>query len=73
MVLTVLATELGFLQTALLTTPLSLPQWLACTALAAITPAVIELDKAIRARHDQPAKGESQDEALLPRRARSTV
>lgn len=70
LVLTVLATELGFLQTALLTTGLTLREWLLCTALAAITPAVIELDKALKRRRSAGPNPVSPQAALAPARAR---
>jgi Ca2+-transporting ATPase len=47
-VLIVLATRLDFLQSSLLTQPLTGRQWLACTGLALALPLVIELGKLIR-------------------------
>ena len=70
LVLTVLATELGFLQAALLTTSLSLSQWLFCVALAAITPAVIEFDKAILRRRSHVPNLVDPEDAVAPARAR---
>jgi Ca2+-transporting ATPase len=46
----ILATELAFLQKALLTTSLDGLQWLACLGLALILPIVVEVDKWIRRR-----------------------
>ena len=48
--LTVLSTELPFAQAALLTQPLTGPQWLACLGLAVLTPVLIEGEKWIRRR-----------------------
>ncbi len=48
--LMVLATEVGFLQQGLITQGLTLGQWLTVLGLSAITPLVIELDKAITHR-----------------------
>ncbi|MBB1496180.1 cation-translocating P-type ATPase [Propioniciclava sp. MC1595] len=70
LVLTVLATELGFLQAALLTTSLTLTQWLLCAALAAITPAVIELDKALQRRRATGSDAVRPEDAVAPARAR---
>ncbi len=49
-VLVLLATELPHLQTALMTTPLTGPQWLAVIGLALLLPIVIEVGKWIRRR-----------------------
>ena len=46
--LTVVSVEVGFMQELLMTTGLTGPQWLLCLALAAVLPAVVEIDKAIR-------------------------
>ena len=45
-----LATELAFLQRALLTQSLTGPQWLACLGLALVLPIVVEVDKWLRRR-----------------------
>jgi Ca2+-transporting ATPase len=68
-VLTVLATELAFLQRWLLTEPLSGLQWLAALLLALAPAVVIELDKAIR-RWRAPVQPDAPIEpTLLPERA----
>ncbi len=69
-VLTVLVTEVGFLQDALVTTSLTLAQWLTCAALAAAAPIVIEIDKAITRRRGSPPAPMSPENALSPARAR---
>jgi Ca2+-transporting ATPase len=52
--LVVLATELDFLQSGLLTQSLTGGEWLACIALALVLPVVVEIDKWVRrARHGQ--------------------
>jgi len=52
--LVVLATELDFLQSGLLTQSLTGGQWLACLGLALVLPVVVEIDKWVRrARHGQ--------------------
>ncbi|WP_328474114.1 cation-transporting P-type ATPase [Actinoplanes sp. NBC_00393] len=53
--LVLLATRVDFLQSSLLTQPLTGPQWLACIALACALPLVVEVVKAIRrARSPRP-------------------
>uniref|UniRef100_UPI0025D1E18C cation-translocating P-type ATPase n=1 Tax=uncultured Demequina sp. TaxID=693499 RepID=UPI0025D1E18C len=70
-VLTIAATELGFLQTWLDTTPLSGPQWLMCLGLTAVVLAVVEGHKAVmRRRLHQPAAALDVNEAVAPARAR---
>jgi Ca2+-transporting ATPase len=52
--LVVLATELDFLQSGLLTQSLTGGEWLACIGLALVLPVVVEIDKWVRrARHGQ--------------------
>ena len=69
-VLLVLATEVGFLQAGLLTTSLTLAQWVICLALAVVTPLVIEVDKALtRRKAGTPTPLDPRD-ALAPSRAR---
>ena len=50
-----LATQLPTLQQGLLTTPLTPREWLACAALAAALPTVVELGKLVRRRRLEPA------------------
>jgi P-type Ca2+ transporter type 2C len=67
--LVVLATELPFLQRALLTQSLTGPQWLVCIGLALVLPLVVEIDKWIRRRrHPQPV-AYSAEAAVNPARA----
>ncbi|HEX6787269.1 MAG TPA: cation-transporting P-type ATPase, partial [Acidimicrobiales bacterium] len=67
--LVVLATELSFLQRALLTQSLDGLQWLACIGLALILPIVVEVDKWIRRRRIPAPTGPSTLEAVNPGRA----
>jgi Ca2+-transporting ATPase len=67
--LVVLATELSFMQRALLTQSLDGLQWLACIGLALILPVVVEVDKWIRRRRIPAPTGPSTLEAVNPGRA----
>jgi magnesium-transporting ATPase (P-type) len=68
-VLVVLSTELPFMQRALLTQPLTGPQWLICIGLAVVLPVVVEADKWVRrSRHRQPV-GYAAEAAVNPARA----
>jgi len=70
-VLTVAATELGFLQRWLDTTSLSGAQWLLCLVLTAAVLAVVEGHKAwLRRRLHEPASPPAVDVAVAPGRAR---
>jgi Ca2+-transporting ATPase len=57
LIVTVVATEAGFLQRWLLTTSLSGPQWLVCLGLALVLPIVIEAEKAWRRRRTSVVAG----------------
>ena len=68
-VLVLLATELPRLQTALMTTPLTGPQWLAVIGLALLLPLVVESGKWIRRRR-MPRPGPLDAELVVaPERA----
>jgi Ca2+-transporting ATPase len=68
--LVLLATEVDFLQQSLLTRPLTGTQWLACIALAAALPMVVEVVKGIRrARAPRPLVDARQ--VVAPARART--
>jgi Ca2+-transporting ATPase len=68
--LIVLATRVDFLQHALLTQPLTGPQWLACIGLALVLPVVVEVAKWIRrARAPQPSV--DPERAVAPQRGRT--
>jgi Ca2+-transporting ATPase len=73
LVLLVLATRVDFLQHALLTQPLTGPQWLACLGLALTTPIVVEIDKWIRRSRAHPTTAVSVQEAVAPTRATQGV
>ncbi len=60
-ILVVLTTELPVLQQALLTRPLTGPQWLVCAGLALVTPIVVEADKWLRRRRSGAAPTEATD------------
>ena len=64
-----LATQLPTLQQGLLTTPLTSRQWLACAALAATLPTVVELGKLVRRRRLEPAEALDPRAAVAPTRA----
>jgi Ca2+-transporting ATPase len=67
--LTVLATELVFMQRLLTTQALTGPQWVAAIGLATVAPAVVEIEKAIR-RWRRPAPDPYRIEAAVsPTRA----
>jgi P-type Ca2+ transporter type 2C len=68
-VLVVLSTELPFLQRALLTQPLSGPQWLACIGLSLVLPIVVEADKWIRRRRHREPVAYAAEPAVNPARA----
>ena len=65
-ILVVLATELPVMQRALLTQPLTGPQWLACAGLALIAPVVIEGDKWLRRRRSGSSRGAVGSGRTLP-------
>jgi Ca2+-transporting ATPase len=67
-VLTLLATEMSFLQGFLDTVPLTGPQWLVALVLAIVPALVIEADKAVRRRGAVPTETEVAP-SLLPDRA----
>jgi Ca2+-transporting ATPase len=71
-VLVVLATELDFLERALVTQPLTGWQWLACIALALVVPVVVEADKWLRRRKQPPPAPTDVERAVSPSRALST-
>ena len=68
----VLATELPGLQKGLLTTSLTGHEWLACFALAAILPVVVETGKWLRRRRAPAATVLDAERALAPARALRT-
>ena len=68
--LLIIATRVDFLQSALLTKPLTGPQWLACLGLALVLPVVIEASKWIR-RRGTPAAEIDARRAVTPARALS--
>jgi len=70
--LLVLATRADFLQHALLTQPLTGPQWLACLALALVLPVVVETAKLIR-RSRVPRVAIDPVEAVTPGRGRAPI
>jgi Ca2+-transporting ATPase len=71
--LLVLATELDFMQRALLTESLTGRQWLACLGLAVILPVIVEVDKWIR-RRNLPAPAAPRAEVVVnPNRATTTA
>ncbi len=67
--LMVLATELGFMQRALLTQSLTPAQWLACAGLAILVPIVVELDKWVRRSRLAPPPAVDAPHAVAPERA----
>ena len=68
-VLVFLATELPHLQTALLTTPLTGPQWLAVIGLALLLPLVIEVGKLVRRRRAPRTGSLDATRVVAPERA----
>jgi Ca2+-transporting ATPase len=68
-----LATQLPSLQTGLLTTPLTGPQWLAAIALALALPVVIEVGKWIRRRRVPEVVTLDVERAVAPARALSAT
>ena len=66
-----LATELAFLQDALLTVPLSPQQWLVCIGLAVVLPVVVEVGKIARRRRHPDARSLDPEAVVAPARARS--
>ena len=71
--LLLVATELPMLQQALLTTGLSPRQWLACLAVAAALPIVVESSKAIRRRRQTVRPRPDVQLAVSPARALGEV
>jgi Ca2+-transporting ATPase len=71
--LILLATELPRLQSGLLTTSLTGPQWLASIGLALVLPAVIEISKWVRRRRTPEATAIDAKVAVCPARALSQV
>ena len=69
LVLIVLATELPFMQNALLTQPLTGPQWLAVLGLSLVGPMVAEADKWLRRRRDTVPMLVDPEHAVAPDRA----
>ncbi len=72
-VIIVLATELPFMQQALMTEPLTGSQWLVVLGLALIGPIVAEADKAIRRRRAPTRASTDIRAAVAPARARATT
>ena len=71
-VLVFLGTELPGLEKALMTQPLTGPQWVACVGLALLLPIVVELGKVIRRRRVHAATPSIDvRDAVTPARARS--
>ncbi|HEY7593747.1 MAG TPA: cation-translocating P-type ATPase [Actinophytocola sp.] len=68
-VLIIAATQIGFLQSSLLTQPLTGPQWLACEGLALALPIVIEGTKWIRRRRAVSPPTIDTQHAVAPARA----
>jgi P-type Ca2+ transporter type 2C len=68
-VLVIAATQIGFLQSSLLTQPLTGPQWLACLGLALALPLVIESTKWIRRRQASAPAPFNALHAIAPARA----
>jgi Ca2+-transporting ATPase len=71
--LLVLATELGFLQRALLTQPLTGLQWLACVGLSLTVAIVVEGDKWLRRRHAEARPPLEPATTVTPARALATA
>jgi Ca2+-transporting ATPase len=67
-----LATQLPSLQAALHTVPLTAGQWLACIALAAVLPVVVELGKVVRRRRQGMPSVPVPQAVVAPARARVT-
>ncbi|EWT01709.1 metal ABC transporter ATPase [Intrasporangium oryzae NRRL B-24470] len=67
--MTFLATQLPGLQSGLLTTPLTLSEWLACAGLALVLPVVVELGKVIRRRRQPKPTTLAPEYAVAPARA----
>jgi len=67
--LIVLATEMRLFQELLMTTSLSVPQWLACFGLALLLPVVVEVDKWVRRRRTAPTPPVDAAHTVSPSRA----
>jgi Ca2+-transporting ATPase len=73
-VITIACVELAFMQEFMPTVSLSAGEWLTCIALALVLPVVVELHKAfIRSRGGRPLIAFSAEEAVSPKRARTST